>query len=214
MTNKATLITTPNHPYLRQAVDKGFRTISYDDFIESLENDSVDKSLQYLDATILASVEKEYFFTLVLERKLQFIPDLSTVWSEKWVRHFKTAVSLIPKHATGKFEAYGDDLAWAEILNLTPVQIKNPGIGFHIPRTLAMIINEAYFSIEDGLCSKKDLDRAMKYGVNYPMGPFEWISETGPAWVLYLLDELYDVTRDPRYRAAKTLRLEVEGKNL
>ena len=40
----------------------------------------------------------------------------------------------------------------------------------------------------------------MKFGVNYPCGPFEWISKSGPSWVLYLLDELYDVTRDPRYR--------------
>jgi 3-hydroxybutyryl-CoA dehydrogenase len=77
--------------------------------------------------------------------------------------------------------------------------------GFIFPRTIAQIINEAYFALEEEVASKSDIDRAMKFGVNYPKGPFEWASQR-EKYVVTLLDELYAITKDGRYRVAASLR--------
>ena len=77
--------------------------------------------------------------------------------------------------------------------------------GFVFPRTIAQIINEAFFALEEEVASKSDIDRAMKFGVNYPKGPFEWASQR-EKYVVTLLDELHAKTKDSRYRVASTLR--------
>jgi 3-hydroxybutyryl-CoA dehydrogenase len=71
--------------------------------------------------------------------------------------------------------------------------------GFIFPRTIVQIINEAYFAIEEKVASKKDINRAMMFGVNYPKGPFDW-SEGRERYVCALLDELHEKTQNPRYR--------------
>lgn len=77
--------------------------------------------------------------------------------------------------------------------------------GFIFPRTIAQIINEAHFALEESVASKKDIDRAMKYGVNYPKGPFEW-SKGRELYVLTLLQELYNKTQDKRYLPSHLLK--------
>jgi len=76
--------------------------------------------------------------------------------------------------------------------------------GFIFPRTIVQIINEAYFALEEGVASREDIDRAMKFGVNYPKGPFEW-SEGRELYVTTLLNELLLKTGDKRYIANKML---------
>lgn len=76
--------------------------------------------------------------------------------------------------------------------------------GFIFPRTIAQIINEAHFALEESVASRKDIDRAMKYGVNYPKGPFEW-SQGREIYVLTLLQELYSKTQDKRYLPSRLL---------
>jgi 3-hydroxybutyryl-CoA dehydrogenase len=46
--------------------------------------------------------------------------------------------------------------------------------GFVTARVLSMIINEAYFTLDEGVSTKEEIDTAMKLGTNYPFGPFEW----------------------------------------
>ncbi|MFI5186420.1 MAG: 3-hydroxyacyl-CoA dehydrogenase family protein, partial [Chitinophagales bacterium] len=46
--------------------------------------------------------------------------------------------------------------------------------GFISARIIAMIINEAYFALEENVSTKEEIDIAMKLGTNYPYGPFEW----------------------------------------
>ena len=76
--------------------------------------------------------------------------------------------------------------------------------GFVFPRTIVQIINEAHFALEENVASKKDIDRAMKFGVNYPKGPFEW-SQGREKYVLVLLNELFEKTNDKRYVASKLI---------
>lgn len=62
--------------------------------------------------------------------------------------------------------------------------------GFISARTVAMIINEAYFALGEEVADKKDIDTAMKLGTNYPYGPFEWAAKIGLEAVYLLLNEL------------------------
>ncbi|MBX9734224.1 MAG: hypothetical protein K2X37_09180 [Chitinophagaceae bacterium] len=75
--------------------------------------------------------------------------------------------------------------------------------GMFAARTVAMIINEAYFGWEEGISSKEDIDTAMKLGTNYPFGPFEWANKIGIQRVLTLLLVLSET--DDRYVPASTL---------
>ncbi len=59
--------------------------------------------------------------------------------------------------------------------------------GFITARTIAMIINEAYLTLQEGVSTKKEIDTAMKSGTNYPYGPFEWAAKIGIKKVYELL---------------------------
>ena len=83
--------------------------------------------------------------------------------------------------------------------------------GFIAVRIIAMIINEAYFTLEEEISSKKEIDIAMKLGTNYPYGPFEWASLIGLNKIAKLL-EILNLT-DERYAIAPALLLELAKQN-
>jgi 3-hydroxybutyryl-CoA dehydrogenase len=72
-------------------------------------------------------------------------------------------------------------------------------------RIVAMIINEAYFTWEEGTASKEDIDTAMKLGTGYPYGPFEWAELIGVNRVSELLKRMSE--ENPLYDLAQGLRL-------
>jgi 3-hydroxybutyryl-CoA dehydrogenase len=76
--------------------------------------------------------------------------------------------------------------------------------GFVSARVVAMIINEAYFALEDKISSKEEIDIAMKLGTNYPYGPFEWSSLIGIKNIYGLLQKLS--LHDKRYLPATSLK--------
>jgi 3-hydroxybutyryl-CoA dehydrogenase len=51
--------------------------------------------------------------------------------------------------------------------------------GMISPRITGMIINEAYFTLNEKISSKEEIDIAMKLGTHYPYGPFEWSKKIG-----------------------------------
>jgi 3-hydroxybutyryl-CoA dehydrogenase len=75
--------------------------------------------------------------------------------------------------------------------------------GLVTPRILAMIINEAWFTLGDGTSTKEEIDTAMKLGTNYPLGPFEWADKIGLGKIRALLLELGKT--DSRYTIAPEL---------
>ena len=91
-------------------------------------------------------------------------------------------------------------------LGFSPVETSIVSCGFIFPRTIVQIINEAYFALEEKVASQEDIDRAMKFGVNYPKGPFEW-AKGHERFVLALLEELRFKTGDDRYRACSLLKI-------
>lgn len=89
-------------------------------------------------------------------------------------------------------------------LGFTLIETNIVSCGFIFPRTVVQIINEAYFALEENVASKEDINRAMKFGVNYPKGPFEWARDREEV-VLLLLQELWHKTNDARYRPCPLL---------
>ena len=79
--------------------------------------------------------------------------------------------------------------------------------GFITARVVAMIINEAYFSLAEQVSTKKEIDIAMKMGTNYPYGPFEWSERIGLKNVYELLHTLS--MSNSRYEPAALLKKEV-----
>jgi 3-hydroxybutyryl-CoA dehydrogenase len=75
--------------------------------------------------------------------------------------------------------------------------------GFISSRVVSMIINEAYFALEENVSSKNEIDIAMKLGTNYPYGPFEWAKKIGLKNVVGLLTELS--LTEKRYQPANLL---------
>lgn len=96
--------------------------------------------------------------------------------------------------------------AWLSVLDYQPVEVKDTP-GLLVARTIAMLINEAADAVNQGVCSINDADAAMKLGVNYPAGPFEWLREYGVSSVVDVLENLDRIYRGERYRISPWLRL-------
>jgi len=77
--------------------------------------------------------------------------------------------------------------------------------GLVVARTLAMMVNEAADAVLQGVCSVEGADAAMKLGVNYPAGPFEWLHRMGVDRVVRLIESLDRVYRGERYRVSPWL---------
>ncbi|MBK7515565.1 MAG: 3-hydroxyacyl-CoA dehydrogenase [Betaproteobacteria bacterium] len=95
--------------------------------------------------------------------------------------------------------------AWLAALGFTPLAVADTP-GLVVARTVAMLINEAADAVRQGVCTPEGADAAMKLGVNYPAGPFEWLARwnvPGVAGVIDALDALY---RGERYRLSPGLR--------
>ena len=95
--------------------------------------------------------------------------------------------------------------AWLAALGFTPLRVADSP-GLVVARSVAMLINEAADAVLQGVCTEAGADSAMKLGLNYPAGPFEFLQAWSVAEVLALLDTLDQHYRGERYRASPWLR--------
>ncbi|MES5819263.1 3-hydroxyacyl-CoA dehydrogenase [Streptomyces sp. RG80] len=96
--------------------------------------------------------------------------------------------------AIGLFQALGKDVS---VIGDVP--------GMIVARTVARIVDLAHDAVAKGVATEEDIDTAMRLGVNYPLGPFEWSRKLGRNWAYALLDDLH--LRDPSGRYAPSLAL-------
>jgi 3-hydroxybutyryl-CoA dehydrogenase len=96
--------------------------------------------------------------------------------------------------AIGLFQALGKDVS---VIGDVP--------GMIVARTVARIVDLAHDAVAKGVATEEDVDTAMRLGVNYPLGPFEWSRKLGRNWAYALLDDLH--LRDPSGRYAPSLAL-------
>ncbi len=80
-------------------------------------------------------------------------------------------------------------------------------VGMVSPRIIGMIINEAYFTLEDNVSTKQEIDIAMRSGTHYPHGPFEWSVLIGLKKIHGLLQQLSK--ENPLYRVSALLSSEI-----
>ena len=81
--------------------------------------------------------------------------------------------------------------------------------GFITSRVNAMIGNEAFAMLEAGIASAEDIDKALKLGLNHPMGPFEMVDLVGLDVRLNILDYLH-ATLGEKYKPNALLRKYVQ----
>ncbi|HMO63045.1 MAG TPA: 3-hydroxyacyl-CoA dehydrogenase family protein [Ferruginibacter sp.] len=78
--------------------------------------------------------------------------------------------------------------------------------GFVAARIIAMIINEAYFALEENVSIPPEIDTALRLGAGYPFGAFEWANAIGLQHILTLLELLAGI--DTRYTPCALLKKE------
>lgn len=89
--------------------------------------------------------------------------------------------------------------ALSEKLNKVHVEVKKDSPGFIVNRIMVPQFIEAIRLLEEGVASAEDIDKAVKYGLNYPMGPFELQDFAGVDIGYYVMDYFADEFDDPRF---------------
>jgi 3-hydroxybutyryl-CoA dehydrogenase len=83
--------------------------------------------------------------------------------------------------------------------------------GFISNRVLMPMINEAIFTLYEGVATRESIDGIMKLGMNHPMGPLTLADFIGLDVCLAILNVLYDGFGDPKYRACPLLKQYVDA---
>jgi 3-hydroxybutyryl-CoA dehydrogenase len=107
-------------------------------------------------------------------------------------------------------ETYAKVQALTEKLGKTALDC-NDSPGFVSNRVLMPMINEAIFTLYEGVATRESIDGIMKLGMNHPMGPLALADFIGLDVCLAILNVLYDGFGDPKYRACPLLKRYVDA---
>lgn len=95
-------------------------------------------------------------------------------------------------------------------LNKTSVEVQDfPG--FVANRVLMPLINEAIYTVYEGIATPEDVDTVMKLGMNHPMGPLTLADFIGLDTCLYIMEVLHEGFGDSKYRPCPLLRQYVQA---
>ncbi len=95
----------------------------------------------------------------------------------------------------------------------SPIKTKDQP-GFIVNRILVPYMNEAAFAYMEGVGSAEEIDQAMKWGANMPIGPLALFDLVGIDVALDVLEVLYREFGDPKFRPAPILRQMVRAGRL
>ena len=102
--------------------------------------------------------------------------------------------------------AYLEAAQGALSLDDVPVSVIRDCPGFICQRIIAMIVNIGCAIAEQGVATPEDIDKAVVFGLGYPHGPLTFGDIMGPKRILQILQNLQNLTGDPRYRPSLWLR--------
>lgn len=208
MRNELLVFATSDHPL--------YKTLSDLDFLNHKDRDLTQVKYIFDFSLEKSDKKKEILTKISTDFNLPIFCDLGTVNGDEFLKEFPkiegtfAASFYSPTHTIEAFAKSDSTFLVMESffthLHLKLMRVNSPGFGFVFPRILSMIINEAYFALDEYLATEKNINTAMKFGVNYPLGPFDWVQKMGAKSVCYLLEELYASTKDGRYIPAKGLQ--------
>lgn len=118
-------------------------------------------------------------------------------------------VEIIRGLATAE-EVYKEIEEMAKSLSKVPVEV-NDFPGFVANRILMPMINEAVYTLYEGVATKEAIDDVMKLGMNHPMGPLTLADFIGLDTCLYIMETLHDGLGDDKYRPCPLLRKYVKA---
>ncbi len=107
-------------------------------------------------------------------------------------------------------EVYNSIEELTKKLQKVPVEV-NDFPGFVANRVLMPMINEAIFTLYEGVATKEAIDEVMKLGMNHPMGPLTLADFIGLDTCLYIMETLYEGFGDSKYRPCPLLRKYVKA---
>jgi len=115
-----------------------------------------------------------------------------------------TLIEIIPGLQTSH-DTHARALDFAKEIGKTPISVKNHP-GFVVNRILVPMINEAIFTLQEGLATAQDIDTGVRLGYGHPIGPLALADLIGLDTVLAVMQVFYDSFNDPKYRPAPLLR--------
>lgn len=94
----------------------------------------------------------------------------------------------------------------AEAMGKSCVEVKKDSPGFVVNRILIAQFAEAIRLVEEGVATPEDIDRAVKLGLNYPMGPFELQDFTGVDVCYYVMEYFLREFQESRWNPPQSLK--------
>ena len=102
----------------------------------------------------------------------------------------------------------------SKLMGRTVVTLKKETPGFIVNRMLGALIDEAYELYDEGIADFKEIDLAIKKGLNHPLGPFELTDYSGLDISYYSKLKIYNETKNPKDKPKKFLEEKVKDGKL
>ncbi|HHY73818.1 MAG TPA: 3-hydroxybutyryl-CoA dehydrogenase [Bacillus bacterium] len=219
---------------LQRQVDKGRMTAAEKEAISTRIETSIDiKSASKVDIVIEAATENMEIKSGIFKQLAEIAPahailatntsslpitEIAAVTNrpEKVIgMHFMNPVPVMKLVEIIRGLATADEVYAAiedmtKKLNKVPVEV-NDFPGFVSNRVLMPMINEAIYTVYEGVATPEAVDEVMKLGMNHPMGPLTLADFIGLDTCLYIMEVLHEGFGDDKYRPCPLLRKYVKA---